>query len=275
MKYRGQVHFPLVQRCLQARPDRKRWQFREEMDLKRMALIAAIAGFSVAAGATTWSEVSVPDPIAPKAKCSVAEPASYGSYIYSWPEKYDQVFWPLTDAHGIWFCEKSGFTAFIGDFDLGDDEKPAIERYLDENYSGESSPGARLALLEGIYGLRQKDDVFRNKLLRVLARHHQDMGQFEESSRLRREALRGMLLALEGELGHQVRLEYLYVAANYQRFFGEVARSDALLVQLDELMAGSKDAEAKGYVDYLRDLVGDTARIVPGDRLDPIPAHDK
>ena len=72
---------------------------------------------------TTWGELEVDDPILEGEKCAVHQPASYGSYIYRWPSKYDQVFWPLTDSHGIWFCQESGFTAFIDDFaDLSPEE---------------------------------------------------------------------------------------------------------------------------------------------------------
>jgi hypothetical protein len=87
--------------------------------MKNTFLRAALFWFllSLEASATTWGEPqSVPDPLRQDAICKVAEPMSYGSYIYQWPSKYDQVFWPLTVPNGIWFCPESGFAAFIGEF---------------------------------------------------------------------------------------------------------------------------------------------------------------
>lgn len=40
--------------------------------------------------ATTWGEAEVADPILTGETCQVSEPASYGSYIYHWPSKYDR-----------------------------------------------------------------------------------------------------------------------------------------------------------------------------------------
>jgi hypothetical protein len=84
--------------------------------------------------ATTWGREERPDPVIDGATCAVSEPMSWGSYIYHWPSKYDQVFFPLTDEHGIWFCRESGFTAFIGDFELRPEEKAALAAHLPQFY---------------------------------------------------------------------------------------------------------------------------------------------
>ena len=54
-----------------------------------------------------------------------------GSYVYEWPEKYDQVFFPVTDGQGLWACA-SGFVGVIGDIELSIPEKERIEEYLDK-----------------------------------------------------------------------------------------------------------------------------------------------
>jgi len=68
------------------------------------------------AWATTWGDSKVLDPVT-KTRISVHEPMSSGSYIYQWPEKSDQVFWPYTDPHWLWFNPKSGYVAFGDDFE--------------------------------------------------------------------------------------------------------------------------------------------------------------
>lgn len=242
----------------------------------RILVAVAMSVISFNLHATTWSNEKVPDPIDPNAQCNVQMPMSSGSYIYQWPEKYDQVFWPLTDEAGIGFCEGSGFTAFIGDFkNIGDDEKAAISKYLKENFHGVSSISEKLKLLQEIYNLRSKDDLFKNRLLRVLARWNQNLGNFEESAKFRRAALDGMVAGLGGELTPQKRLEYLYVCANYYKFFGQTEESNNSIAEIRRLsLELAEDEELKGYVTYLEKLIKDIERIKPGDKLDPVSTND-
>lgn len=220
--------------------------------------------------ATTWGDAKVQDPINPKAKCDVQEPMSSGSYIYQWPEKYDQVFWPTTDENGIWFCKTSGFVAFMGDFEgLADAEKTRISQYLRENYKGEDSLEAKLKSLEAIYALREKDETFRNSLLRILARWYQDTGDTEKANGYRRKALDGIRSALTGEMPDGQKLQYLYVAANYSRELGDTEASDRYLVELRDKAGLTKDPSISGFVEYLLTLSKDTPRIQPGGVLDP------
>ncbi len=122
--------------------------------------------------ATTWGETDIDDPILKGEKCKVQQPMSSGSYIYQWPSKYDRVFWPLTVKSGIWFCEKSGFIALIGDFKrLSDKDKSRIAVYLKSNLRDFKNISSRLKYLEKIYSLRESENEFNNKLLRVLAYH--------------------------------------------------------------------------------------------------------
>ncbi|MCC7250125.1 MAG: DUF2225 domain-containing protein, partial [Lysobacter sp.] len=214
------------------------WNFDEEcyMTMLMRSMLALALLYPAFSHATTWGETKVQDPIDRKAKCDVQEPMSSGSYIYQWPEKYDQVFWPMTDQNGIWFCKKSGFVAFIGDFEgLTDAEKARISQYLRENYKGgkdEGSLEAKLKSLEALYALREKDEAFRNMLLRALARWYQDSGDTEKANEYRRKALEGIRSALTGEMPEDQKLQYLYVAANYTRELGDAEASDRYLVEL-------------------------------------------
>ena len=86
------------------------------------------------ANSTTWGSSDVSDPIKEGENCSVQKPMSWGSYIYQWPSKYDQVFWPQTTENGIWFCESSGFIALINDFEgLTIKTKERINKYLKDS----------------------------------------------------------------------------------------------------------------------------------------------
>lgn len=237
----------------------------------RMLLCWALVIALSDAKATTWADETVEDPVAAGEKCDVQVPASSGSYIYSWESKYDQVFWPLTDHAGLWFCQKSGFIAFIGDFDkISASERSAIQDHLQKHYSGSASIQQKLKLLEELYALRKKDDKFRNMLLRVLARWYQDLEDYERANSYRAQALEEILVALKTPLPDQVRLEYVYVACNYEVFLGRRTASECI-PEVEKALAETKDEKLSDYVSYLRELLEETPRIKPGKKLDPPP----
>lgn len=221
--------------------------------------------------ATTWGEAQVDDPIKEGAKCEVNEPGSYGSYIYSWPSKYDQVFWPITVPQGIWYCSESGFVAFIGDFDgITDKEKADIAAYLKNREQKLGNGKDLLVRLEEIYALRDKDDAFRNKLNRVLARWYQDLEDIGRANEYRRVALAEIERWLQkGGKDEGRRLEYLYLAANYTRLFGKIEASDEYIARLEQAAENVRSEKLKGFAGYLLELVEDTAYITPGGALNP------
>lgn len=236
---------------------------------------ALLASLPLAAGATTWGANDVDDPIQPGTTCHVQSPRSSGSYIYGYPSKWDQVFWPVTEAAGIWFCPGSGFTALIGDFDgMSDAEKTAIREWLGRRYdvaAGETDLRKRLELLEGIYAVRDKDAQFRNLLLRVLAYWHD--AKFDDpagANAYRLRALKEIRAFDPATLKTQQRLAHLFVAANYERELGNTIRADADLDALEAaLKAVGEDDDAHGYAEYLRDLVDGSRKIAPGGALAP------
>jgi len=173
--------------------------------------------------ATTWVPETVQDPISGTA-CSVHLIASYGSYIYSWPSKYDGVYWPHTDPNDIWFCAKSGYTSFANDFEeLTPKETDRIREYLAKHYvqgDGEVSALQRLALLETIYGLRDKDDAFWGWFKRVKAVQLEGLAT--------RERMQAIPL-LEKEVaalppGFEL-VQKLYVLGDYYRLRGDDKRA--------------------------------------------------
>lgn len=240
------------------------------MKLFTRLILATVLSYPAICMATTWRDIEIDDPIDPTSKCQVQEPASVGSYIYGWPEKYDQVFWPLTDEIGIWFCKNSGFTAFIGDFkNITTSERERIAIYLKENYKGDETIEVKLKLLEDVYSFRNTEEEFDNRLLRVLARWYQNLDKPDMANVYRRRALQGIQLSLKGKLPEAQQLEYLYVAANYSRLFGDIETSDKYVAELRESIAQLRDKELSGFAEYLSELVKETSQIEPGGKLDP------
>ncbi|KAF1718584.1 hypothetical protein CSC74_06930 [Pseudoxanthomonas yeongjuensis] len=239
---------------------------------KGLLLATAIVA-SGAAGAVTWAEREIQDPVGGK-PCRITTLASSGSYVYDWPEKYDQVFVPVTAAEGIWFCEGSGFASFIGDDRLGHAERKRIAAFLDRQpRSAQAQPdiAGRLQRAEAIYALRDLTPE-RNALVhRILAYDFESLaGDPARAHQHRQAALAIMLDRLADEsLAQGTRLEYLFVSANYLRESGSAARADRLLAQLEMQIASAGNGEFAAYAAYLQSMLPAARTIAPGGRLAP------
>jgi hypothetical protein len=234
-------------------------------------LFFILMNFPLLVQAHTLAKHEVDDPILDGEKCLVQSQASVGSYIYSLPSKYDLVFWPLTDENGIWFCEKSGFTAIIDDFaELRPAERKNIKEYLLANPPRNSAINAKLELLENIYALRDTEAGFNNLLHRVLARWYQNIGDLDKANNYRKKALADIEVLLDGKLSELQRLTYLYIAANYTKQFGNEKASQNYLTELMLTVASVKSQDAKNFADYLNELAKDTQFIQVGGVLDPV-----
>lgn len=241
-------------------------------DALRGSILMALVFPASIAGATTWTKTSVEDPIV-TAKCEVQEPASFGSYVYDWPEKYDQVFWPLTDPNGVWLCGESGFVSFIGDMDISPGEKEKIAGYLKTNplpKSAEIGLSEKLQRLQAIYALRDLDADQGIRITRALAYHFESLGEQQHANELRLSAFDRIKARLnEASLPIDLRLQYLFVNANYAREFGNSAEADLLLKELRAALSATDKEEIAGYIDYLKGLIDSSEKIEPGGKLAP------
>lgn len=235
-------------------------------------VLGALAGLPSTSPATTWAETKIKDPVSGR-DCSVSTPMSSGSYIYQWPEKYDQVFWPMTDAQGIWTCATSGFAAFIGDVELDDHERDAIAGFLRDAgpLPKKAEPAQVLERLEAIYALRKLEPDRESWILRALAYQYESIGSQDRAGLLRAKA--GALMEerlADKDLQPDMRLQYLFVTANYARERGDTKASDSKLEQLSSLLAdASNDEKLKGYAEYLAGLIETARKIAPGGTLAP------
>ncbi len=251
------------------------------MTSRAAACVVLLALLPLKVSSTTWGEpTSVADPILKGAKCAVQEPMSSGSYIYHWPSKYDQVFWPLTDPSGIWFCRKSGFTAFIGDFELSAAERASLSAHLPQVYEkpvrDRPDIGRLLELLQQSYSQRQTSRESQIRLLRVLAYYNDaELQDYAAATGFRRQAL-AMIEEelLQASLEEVLKLEYLFVASAYYRELGEVEKSDQMLLDLETALRDVGDEKVKGYAEYLSSLKKDLSHIAPGGPLAPEPVSD-
>ena len=251
-------------------PDRP-FDNRQRTTARQLLVGVVLALPAFAATAITLSQTEVDDPIALGQTCRVQNPASYGSYVYTWPSRFDFVFWPLSDPVFVRHCERSGFTALMDNFNgRSGAEITAIRDHLATHYDGVSDPVTRLRLLDELYRLRDKDPAFDNRLLRMLARRHQDLGLLERANDYRLPAFEQFKAFLETDLPDLPRLEHLYFAANCTRQFGDIAASDRYLEEFNSAIEGISNTELADHLEYLSALAGQTRLIQPGGRLDPV-----
>jgi hypothetical protein len=236
----------------------------------RFIAVAILVFLSATSFATTWAKSKVNDPILKGKKCSVNEPMSSGSYIYQWPSKYDQVFWPLTDSNGIWFCEKSGYVSFMADFEeLTDKEKSDISKYLKGKKTASLTLNEILIRLEEIYALRDLKPETKNLYLRVFAQWYQNSDNLVKANEYRKIAFDNIESQLKTDLPEDTKLEYLYLAANYARLFGNPEKSQSYLSLLSSAIENLKDKNFSGFAEYLKELSKETPNISPGGKIDP------
>ena len=244
----------------------------------KLLLLTAASVASGAAGAVTWTQQEIQDPVNGK-PCQVATLASSGSYIYDWPEKYDQVFVPVTAAQGIWFCEGSGFASFMADGQLGYVEKKRITAFLGgqpRSALAQSDIAGRLQRVEAIYALRDLTPERRALVHRILAYDFESLADDPLRARQHRQAALAIMLdrLADESLAQGSRLEYLFVSANYLRESGETARADRLLAQLEMQIANAFGSDVAGYAAYLESMLPAARTIMPGGRLAPANTSD-
>ncbi|WP_223787488.1 hypothetical protein [Marinicella meishanensis] len=222
------------------------------------------------AQAITWRPGAVPDPLLAGAECQVNKPASYGGYIYRYPSRFDFVFWPYTDPNNIWYCEQSGYMGFMPAFEeVGAAEKPQIIQYIKDNTFNPDDLLSKIQYLEGLYAVRDLNDEFRNKLLRVFARYHQEAGLYEQADAYRQQALAQIDSELVAGVRPELMVVYLYLGANYHRQFGHHSKSDEYLLRLHEGLQSIEEESLQDLKAYLLDLAPLSQLITPGGALEP------
>src|SRR4029077_13749626 len=70
---------------------------------------------AVALLATTWGPVEVECPVC-HTKNTFNSWMSYGSYVYGWPSKFQNIYWPATDSNSLHTCKHCYLTLFMGDY---------------------------------------------------------------------------------------------------------------------------------------------------------------
>jgi hypothetical protein len=231
-----------------------------------ISLVAVLLLASCPAEATTWADAKARDPVSGRS-IKVQEPVSSGSYIYQWPGKEDQVFWPFTDDAWLRFNPKTGYGAFGEEFEtLEGDALDRVKSWLGTNYDKLKPPRTRLeklAWLEKIYEQRGMDDGFRCFFYRLMA--------FENSETdpvLSLEYVRKALPLLEQQLTRaadvEERLPVLYLLGEYHRRLGNAALAKEFFGEARAVTFKDEDGEERVGSEYFNDLMDEREALDAG-----------
>jgi hypothetical protein len=223
------------------------------------AMAAAVAS------ATTWAPTDVECPL-----CGTTNEfqgvMSFGTYIFSWPSKFELIFWPTTENEFIYSCRECHYTSFMYDFDDPPEDKldALREAAADVDFGGDFAKYTdipvmnRLAAAEKSYRELERDDEFWCRFYRIVGYHAAAQGLEEEAAAARGEALAlaEAMLQVEARAGERKETLLITGAMRYLRGDEPGARADleaALPLTYDNPAVEAERNE--GYNGYLNSLL--------------------
>ncbi len=200
-----------------------------------------------------------PDPFAKTEVCSYPEIVSYGSYIYSWPSKFDWVFDPFVSL--IATCPASGYVSYTKDFDaLSEIEKEKIGAYLSDNpwqnsFDGPDGFQAMLDHMESIYEIRTLSLDDRAYLYRARAWLWADHPKADEY-RSRALAIQKTILT-DGSAEGMDLIAHLYIVGFYTWRLGSKEEAENYFARASNVEWIDDEGEQQVGSSYVDELIAE------------------
>lgn len=196
--------------------------------VKCVALFFSVVLFFSTVWATTWADREFVCPVC-KTKNTFGVVASYGSYIYQWPSKYQFIYWPLTDEHVVYSCKNCYLSLLMWDYDKLPPEKiPAIKDALkgtriEGDYKRYTAipMSVRLDIAEKVYAQLDKDDEFWCEFYRVKGYHYSVENNQPKADEARKKALELATRQLSGKPGTVPVKELWLISGAMKHFLGD------------------------------------------------------
>lgn len=196
--------------------------------LRAVSVFAVVGFFCVQAFAITWFPKEFTCPI-DNEKNTFLVIGSYGSYIYSYPSKYQFLFFPRTDSPTFYMCKKCHLTTYMWDFDeIPKDKIPALRKMLADvkvskkfkEYT-EIPVTERLEVMEKVYTVLGKEDGWWESFYRVKGYHYGADGNKEKASEARRKSLALLEKELKNEKSETPKKLLYYISAAMKHFLSD------------------------------------------------------
>ena len=186
------------------------------------------AVLSVSCFATTWFPQEFECPI-DKEKNTFMVIGSYGSYIYSWPSKYQWLFFPNTDSPTYYTCKKCHLTTFMWDFDKIPPEKISeLKKMLagikvSKNFKDyqELPVSERLEIAEKVYTVLGEDESWWENFYRIKGYHYGKEGLSDKAVEARKKSLELIQKELKNEKSEAPKKLLWYISAAMKHFLSD------------------------------------------------------
>ena len=195
---------------------------------RSVCVIAFIAAMLTNAAAITWVPEEFTCPI-DNQKNTFLVVASYGSYIYGYPSKYQWLFFPQTDSPTYYICKKCHLATYMWDFDkLPKDKLPALRTALAGTKTSKAFKEytelpitERLEIMEKVYTVLGKDDDWWETFYRVKGYHYGKSGDTAKAAEARKKSLALIEKELANPKSKAPRKLLLYISASMKHFLGD------------------------------------------------------
>jgi uncharacterized protein (DUF2225 family) len=199
-----------------------------------------IGTFSTTAFATTWADEEFTCPLC-TTKNTFRVVMSYGTYIYSWPSKYQLIYWPVTDRNSVYCCKKCYLSTFMWDYkDLAKDKIPAIKKQLEgvslktpsTDYA-KIPMSERLGIAEKVYGALNMDEAFWCRFYRILGYHYANEKNIVKADESRKKALNIAQKMLNDKAGETPAKELWLISGAMKHFLKD---DDGAMADLNQAL---------------------------------------
>ena len=182
---------------------------------------------------------------------------SYGSYIYSYPSKYQWLFFPLTDSPTFYLCKKCHLATYMWDFDeLPKDKLPEIRKVLNgvtvsKNFKeyNEIPVTERLEIMEKVYSVLNKGDIWWERFYRVKGYHYGEEGNAAKAAEARKKSLELIQKELNNAESESPKKMLLYTSAAMKHFLNDDKGALEDLQKALETKYEEKDAKPEDLKD--------------------------
>jgi len=234
--------------------------------MKRIFLIiSAFITLAFTISSTTWYPVEHTCPVC-NDTYEYQQIASYGSYIYQSPSKYQYVYWPLTESQSIYSCPNCHFSTYMWDFDTIPKNKiDTITNFLETvNIDNNSNDyldipiTIRLEIAEDVYKILGREIEFWCRLYRVMGYHFDKTSMSKKAKYFRLQALNNARLMLNDTNYIGQEKEILFIIAAMHNFTDQSDSSLFYLEKASQLTYKNKNLtnkREKGLDEYLTDLI--------------------
>ncbi len=216
-------------------------------------LCAVVAVLSISSqAAITWFPKDFTCPIDGE-KNTFLVVGSYGSYIYSYPSRFQFLFFPRTDSPTFHTCKKCSLSTFMWDFDkLPKDKLPAIKEAIKDvrvskafkEYT-ELPVVERLEIMQKVYAVMEKDDTFWEDFYRIKGYHYGKAGDNERAAEARRKSLELLQTKIKADRAEDSRKLLYYVSGAMRHFLNDDEGAVADFEKARATKYAAKDADAE------------------------------